>query len=115
MIAKVISSILILVTLYMGIKQGWPIIGSKAEMLGTLSKWGIGETIAPVLGLLTLGAAILVLFPQTFFYGNVITALVIIYVMGSQLIHSDMQSAVFELPFLIMPLVLLYLGHPFSE
>lgn len=115
MIAKVISGILILVTLYMGVKQGWPMITGGSEMLDMLSSWGIGETIAMVMGLLTLGAAILVLFPQTFFYGNVITAMVIVYVMASQLIHSDLRAAVIELPFLLMPLVLLYLGHPFAE
>lgn len=115
MIAKIISGILILVTLYMGIKQGWPMITGNPEMLEMLSEWGIGATAASIMGVLTLGAAILVLFPKTFFYGNVITAMVIIYVIASQLLHSDLRSAVIELPFLIMPLVLLYLGHPFSE
>lgn len=114
-ITKAISGILILVTLYMGIRQGWPMISGKVEMLNMLSEWGIGETVAMVMGILTLGAAILVLFPKTFFYGNVITAIVIIYVIASQLIYNDLQAAAIELPFLIMPIVLLYLGHPFSQ
>lgn len=115
MIAKIISGILILVTLYMGVKQGWPMITGNTEMLGMLSEWGIGATVASIMGVLTLGAAILVLFPKTFFYGNVITAIVIIYIIASQLLHGDLRSAAIELPFLIIPLVLLYLGHPFSE
>jgi hypothetical protein len=115
MIAKVISGILILITLYIGIKQGWPMITGGSEMLNMLSNWSIGATMATIMGVLTLGAAILVLFPKTFSYGNIITVIVIIYVIISQLINNDLNAAIIELPFLIMPLVLLYLGHPLAK
>ncbi len=114
-IFKIISGILILVTLYMGIKQGWPMITGNIDMVNMLGQWGIGATVAQILGIMTLGAAILVLFPKTFFPGNIITCIVIIYIIVSQLLHSDVRSAFIELPFLIMPLVLLYLGHPLAD
>lgn len=111
-ISKILSGILILITLYMGVKQGWPMITGKTEMLDMLAQWQIGKNMALIMGIFVLAGAILVLFPQTFFYGNAITAIVIVYVLASQLSQRDLQSAMIEIPFLIIPLVLIYLRHP---
>lgn len=85
------------------------------DMLAMLGEWGIGKTTAMVLGILVMLAAVLLLFPKTFLAGNILTAIVIVVILASQLNQSDIQSALIELPFLIMPFVLIYLGHPFTN
>lgn len=112
---KIVSGILILITLYMGFKQGVPMIAGKADMLDMLQQWGIDRNAALVMGILVLIGAVLVLIPKTFFAGNVITAMVIVYVLGSQLSQQDLKSAMIEIPFLVMPLALIYLRHPFGN
>lgn len=90
-------------------------MNGSPEMLAMLGKWGIGKTSAMILGVLVMLAAILILFPKTFLAGNILTAIVVVVILASQLYQQDFQSALIELPFFIMPFVLIYLGHPFAD
>lgn len=113
-VRRVISGMLILATLYMAFKQGLSMILSDQDMLGMLSQWGISGLIVQMMGSLVIVGALLLLYHKTFKVGNIITLVVIAYIIVSQLLNKDFESALIELPFFIMPLILLYLGHPFS-
>ena len=69
---KIINTILILFALFMGIKHGWAGIMGKPEVLEMFAKWNIGKAWVLILSILTLVSAAMLLFPQTFFWGNFI-------------------------------------------
>lgn len=82
------------------------------EMVNALS---IGKTGILAVSVLSLAVGVLVLFPQTFFIGNLINALVIVLIMALSLKGGNYKIALIEIPFFLMPLVLIYLGHPLKK
>ncbi|RYD81082.1 MAG: hypothetical protein EOP55_00350 [Sphingobacteriales bacterium] len=121
MAIKILSAVLILVALYMGLKQGWAMTSGKPEMTEMFNKWGIGKTGLTVIGVFTMLGAVLVLIPQTFLWGNFITAAGILLMICLHLNETTASSAdrlkgvAIELPFLLLSLVIIYLQHPLSK
>jgi hypothetical protein len=112
---KILNTILILFALYMGIKQGWAMVTGKSDMLEMFGKWNIGKTGALVLGIITMLAAVMVLFPQTFIWGNFITAAGILLIIAFHLGDRDMRGVLTELPFFLLSLIIIYLQHPLAN
>lgn len=112
---KIISGILILVTAYFGFKHGWSGITMKAENAEMFADLQISKSMLYVISILSLAVGVLVLFPQTFFAANLINAAVILLIMALALRVGNIKIALIEIPFLIMPLLLIYLGHPFKR
>jgi len=114
---RIISGILILVTVYFSFTHGWPIVSNnvKPEQRKMLSELGINKSAGFMLGLLTLSVGVLVLIPQTFFIGNLFNAASILLIMTLGLRAGNTKIALIEIPFLVIPLVLIYLGHPFKK
>ncbi len=115
MATKIINSILILFALYMGLKQGWAMISGKLEMTTMFSKWSIGKPGMTALGVITVIGAILVLFPRTFLWGNLITATGILFIIALHLQDKDLKGVAIELPFFLMSWLILYLQHPLAK
>lgn len=67
MVIKIINAALILVAIFMGLKQGWAMFTGKPEMIEMFGKWSIGKTGLMMIGAITILSAILVVFPKTFF------------------------------------------------
>jgi hypothetical protein len=67
-----------------------------------------------IVGFLTCLGAILVVFPPTFFAANFISAAVILYLAAVQSKAQNLRWALVELPFVLLPLLVLYLGYPFK-
>ncbi len=113
---RIISGILILITTYLSVKHGWAGLTStvKPEEANMLAGLGINKSARFVISLLSLAVGVLVLFPQTFFVGNLLNAMAILLIMGFALSSGNLKIALIEVPFLLMPLVLLWLGHPFK-
>ena|SRR5882672_1357587 len=114
---KIVSGILILVTAFLSFKHGWAGVTNtmspaEAKMISDL---GINKAGSMIIGLLSLIVGIFILFPQTFFVANVINAAVILLIMALALKSGNMKTALIEIPFLLIPLVLIYLGHPFRK
>ena len=109
---KIINALLILFAVFMGIKQGWAMVSGKPEMVEMFSKWNSGKTGMLALGAFTMLGAILVLFPQTFLWGNFITATGILFMMALHLQHHDLKGFAIEVPFFLMSLLILYWQHP---
>jgi hypothetical protein len=115
MIIKIFNSILILFAVFMGIKQGWSMFTAKPEMLEMFGKWNFSKNAVIINGAITLIAALLILFPKTFVWGNFLMAAGILMIICLQLLQKDLKGAAIELPFLLLNLVIIYLQHPFAK
>jgi hypothetical protein len=115
MTLKIINTILILFAVYMGVKHGWNMLMAKPEMLAMFGKWNFSKQAIIINGAITVTAAILILFPRTFVWGNFIMAAGILMILCLQLAHKDLKGAMIEIPFLLLNLVIIYLQHPLKK
>lgn len=86
MVIKVINGILILVAIFMGIKQDYAMFSGKQEMLEIFSKWNIDKMGVMVMGIVTMLSALLIVFPKTFVWGNFLMAATILLIICFQLL-----------------------------
>ena len=112
---KIISGILILVAAYLSFKHGWAGITMKAESADMFADLKISKTLLYIISVLSLAVGIMIFFPQTFFAANLINAATILLIMALALRVGNIKIALIEIPFLLMPLLLIYLGHPFKR
>jgi hypothetical protein len=111
MIFKIINSILILGAVFMGFKQGYAMFSGKPEMMEMFGKWGFGKTGLMINGAVTILAAVLILFPKTFVWGNFLMAAGIL-IICFHLLDKDFKGVMVEIPFLLLNLLIIYLQHP---
>ncbi|TCC94696.1 hypothetical protein FBD94_09275 [Pedobacter hiemivivus] len=117
MTAKIISGLLIGITAYFSFKHGWEALHinnhpAQAQMMNDL---GIQKTFIPLIAIVSIAIALLILFPQTFFIGNLMNAFLILTIMALSLKTGNYKTALIEIPFLIMPLLMIWLKHPFKN
>ncbi len=115
MLIKIINSALILVTLYMGFKQGFAMISGKPEMMEMFGKWGFSKNALMINGAVTIIAALMILFPKTFVWGNFLMAAGILMIICFHLLDKDFKGVLIEIPFLLLNLVIIYLQHPLKN
>jgi bacteriorhodopsin len=121
MAIKILNALLILMAFYMGVKQGWAMVSGKAEMADMFAKWNISKNGLLIIGLFTIVGALMVLIPQTFVWGNFITAAVILLIICLHLnettasVADRLKGMAFEMPFLLLSLVIIYLQHPLAK
>lgn len=115
MIFKIINGILMLVAVYMGFKQGYAMFSGKPEMIDLFGKWGFNKTGLMINGAITIIAALLILFPETFVWGNFLMAAGILLIICFHLLDKDLKGMAIELPFLLLNLVIVYLQHPLKN
>lgn len=113
-VPRILSLILVLLALVMGVRHGLGLLRANPQHVQATLKLDLSQTTIQILGVLTLLGAIGVLLPQTFFIANVLTGGVIFYLAAAQSNARNVQGALIELPFLLLPLLLLYLGSPFK-
>ena len=112
---KIISGVFILLTVFLNIRHGWAGLMMKPEAVSMMEQIGIGKQLSIVVSVLTLAGAGLVLFPQTFFFGNLLNAGIILLIMCMALQAGNIKAALIEIPFLLMPLLMIWLKHPFEH
>lgn len=112
MFIRVLSTILIITIVFMGVKQGWAMITGKPEMTQMLGRFHFGRTGIIANGIITLFSAVLILFPRASLAGNFLMAAAILLILCFQLSLKDLKGGFIEIPFLIMNLLAIYLGHP---
>lgn len=117
MTTKIISGILILITVYLNFKHGWSGLSGNAspEETKMMADLGLNKTKILVVSVLCLVVCVLTLFPQTFFIGNILNAISIVLIMAFALRSGKYKIAFIEIPFLLIPLILIYLGHPLKK
>ncbi|WP_343657834.1 hypothetical protein [Chryseobacterium sp.] len=116
MTAKIISGAILLVTVYFGVSHGSRVFQKPTQQyLEMMNSLGITNTLRVAIGVLSIGSALLILFPKTFFAGNVVRAMLLILIMALALKAGNYKFALIEIPFVMMPLLLIYLGHPLKN
>ena len=115
MITKIISGMLIALTVFLSFSHGWSGITTKPDAIKMFNDLGIGKSAVIVVGWLSLAVGLLILFPQTFFIANIVNALIIVFIMIAALKVGNIRMALIEIPFLLMPLVQIYLGYPLKN
>ena len=115
MIFKILNAALILIAVFMGLKQGWAMCACKPGMLAMFGKWNINRTGLMVNGSITILSAVLILFPKTFVWGNFLMAAGILLIICFHLLDKDLKGVAIELPFFFLNLAIIYLQHPLSK
>lgn len=114
---RIVSGVLILITAFLSFKHGWDglMMNIKAGEPDLMAELGIGKAMGYVLSIVSVAIGVMVLIPQTFFLGNLLNASVILLIMAMSLRVGNLKIAFMEIPFFLMPLLLIYLGHPFKK
>lgn len=113
---KIVCIILLLVSIFLSISHGWSSFKpANADQLKMMSNLGITATTMPYFGVFSIILGFMLLFPQTFFAGNVLNAITIVLIMALSLKAGDYKTALIEIPFLLLPLILIWLKYPFTK
>lgn len=114
---SIISLLLLLASAALSLKHGWDSlhISKSPESLKMMDEMGVNAAFAPYLGVFSCLVGVLVLFPKTFFVGNLLHALSIVAIMALSLNAGGTRIALMEIPFLMMPLVMIWLKYPFIQ
>ena len=117
MVKNIISLILLVVSVALSFKHGWDTFNYKKNpaSLKMMTELGISESIVPLFAFITFVVGILLLIPRTFFLGNVLNAFSIVLVMALALRAGNYKMALLEIPFLALPLVMIWLKYPFKN
>lgn len=117
MVKSIISLVLLLVSVFLAFKHGWDTLNYKKhpESLKMMNELGITESMIPIFGGLTILIGILLIIPKTFFLGNMLNAISIVVIMALAVRSGNFKMVLMEIPFLIMPLILIWLKYPFVK
>lgn len=117
MIKNIISLALLLVAVFLAFKHGWESLNYKKHpgSLKMMSDLGLSESMVPLFGGITLLIGVLLLIPKTFFLGNVLNAISIVIIMALAIKSGNFKMAFMEIPFLVLPLIMIWLKYPFVK
>ncbi|WP_202909769.1 hypothetical protein [Mucilaginibacter pedocola] len=73
---------------------------------------GLPEKLVPGVGAYTILAGLFLLIPQTYFLGNLLNAVSIVIIMCLAARAGNLKMALIEIPFLALPIVLIWLKYP---
>jgi len=112
---KIISIILIAISAFLSFKHGWDAFQNvNPEQAKMMSDLGINKALSPYFGALSIIVGLMILIPQTFFIGNLLNAMTIVLIMALSLKAGNVRIALIEIPFLALPMVLIWLKYPFK-
>ncbi|WP_344831053.1 hypothetical protein [Chryseobacterium ginsenosidimutans] len=116
MIRNIISAVLLLISVTLSFKHAWDTIYYKSnpESVKMMESLGISETFIPYLAVASIAVGVLLLIPSTFFLGNMLNAILVVMIMGLALRAGNYRIALMEIPFLILPLAIIWLKYPFK-
>jgi len=113
---NIASALLLFISVSLSFKHAWDTIHYKnnPESVKMMESLGINETFIPYLAAVALAVGALLLIPNTFFLGNMLNAILIVMIMGLALRAENYRIALIEIPFLAMPLMMIWLKYPFK-
>jgi hypothetical protein len=117
MIKNIVSLLLLIVSVSLSFKHAWDTAHYQRnpESFKMMESLGVSVAMVPAFVALTLLTGILLLIPKSFFLGNMIHAMSIVMIMGLALRVGNIRIALIEIPFLVMPLLMIYLKYPFKN
>ena len=116
MIKNIVSAVLLLISVTLSFKHAWDTLHYKnnPESVKIMESLGISETYIPYMACVAIVVGVLLLIPGTFFLGNMLNAILIVMIMGLAIRAGNYRMALIEIPFLVMPLVMIGLRYPFK-
>jgi hypothetical protein len=118
MIIKIISGVLILFSAFMGIRQGMKGLNVKPGDTGPFvhlkEKLKFSDSTLKVFAALTILSGVLLLAPQTFLFANILNIGLFLFLIIRWLLIGDVKAALSEVPFMLIPVLLIFLKHPFA-
>lgn len=117
MIKSIISLVLLIVSVLLNFKHGWDTFRNRSnpDSIKMMNDLGISATAMPIFVFVAFAVGVLLLIPKTFFTGNVLNAVSIVLIMALALRSGKIQIALMEIPFLAMPLIMIWLKYPFKN
>ncbi|KMQ65293.1 hypothetical protein ACM39_16560 [Chryseobacterium sp. FH2] len=117
MTKNIISLVLLIVSVSLSFKHGWDTFNYRKnpESLKMMNELGISESFIPILGILTIAVGILLFIPKIFFLGNLLNAISIVLIMSLALRAGNYKITLMEIPFLALPLIMIWLKYPFKN
>jgi len=117
MTKNIISLFLLIVSALLSFKHAWDTAHyqTNPDAFKMMTSLGISKAAVPVFVFLAIAIGGLLLIPKTFFLGNMLNAIIIVLIMGLALRAGNLRMALIEIPFLIMPLLLIWLKYPFKN
>jgi hypothetical protein len=114
---KTISGLLLLTSIYLSFRHGWAGLTqnfkpAEAQLLADL---GMGKPLMYVVSVASLATVLLLVFPPTFLWGNLLNAATVLLMMGLALNVGNLRLAALEILFLLLPLALIWLKHPLTR
>jgi hypothetical protein len=113
---KIVSIVLLLAAAFLSIKHGWdafqPASVEQEEMMTIL---GVTKSTMSYFGVFSILIGLMLFFPQTFFISNVLNAVTIVLIMALSLRAGNFRIALMEIPFLALPLIMIWLKYPFRN
>ena len=112
-----LSLVLLGSSVVLSFRRGWSslLASDDPEQSQMIVDLGIPVSAVPYLGALTLLIGVLLLFPRTFFLGNLLNGFCILCIMALALHGGYLRFALLEIPFLILPLLMIWLKYPFTN
>jgi uncharacterized membrane protein len=117
MAKTIIAAVLLVISVILSLKHGWDGLHFNAhpEQAEMAAEMGLNKSAVTVMSILSIAVAIALLFPKTFVIANAVNAITILLIMILCLKGGNYKIALIEIPFLIIPLLLIYLGHPLKS
>ena len=112
---KLVAGALLLLSAALSARQGWAMLRGQPAALELLTRLHVARFGQLTLGAAVLLAAALTLLPPTFWLGSFASAGCILLLLSLQLYQRNLAGAAEELPFLLLALLVLYLGHPLAR
>ncbi|MFX1707265.1 hypothetical protein PV783_25070 [Chitinophaga sp. CC14] len=117
MIKNLISLLLLIVSVSLSFKHAWDTshFRNNPETIKMMADLGISEPAIPIFVFLTIAIGVLLLIPGTFFLGNLLNAISIVMIIAFAIRAGNVKMALIEIPFLAMPLIMIWLKYPFKD
>ena len=113
---KIVSIVLLVISAFLSFKHGWdafqPANAQQAQMMSDL---GIAKGVMPYFGVFSVLIGLMLFFPPTFVLSNILHAVTIVLIMALSLNAGNYKMALIEIPFLAMPLLMIWLKYPFKS
>ncbi|MBN9283797.1 MULTISPECIES: hypothetical protein [Flavobacterium] len=112
----VLKGLHIVMVLFVVLKNLWSGMAIMTEDTATASfflELGFSNDGIMMLGMLAVACAGLILIPQTYIIGNLITASMTFLIICFNLLEENLWEAITEVPFLLLIVVMVRLNHPY--
>ncbi|WP_269225061.1 hypothetical protein [Flavobacterium eburneipallidum] len=116
MTKNIIAILLLLVSAGLSLKHGWDAFQpTTPDQVKIMTELGIEQSFMPYFGVFSIIIGLMLFFPKTYFISNILHAFTIVLIMALSLNAVNYKMALIEIPFLAMPLILIWLKYPFKS